>query len=71
MKTESEKVKFWLGVSVASFIGFKLFNHYLDSWVAKPANSDRSVGAAEGRAIGLTAPIVDVRAAPGVERVTL
>lgn len=67
MKSESEKIKFWLGVSIASFIGFKILNHYM----AKPENSDRSVGAAEGRALGVTAPILDVRAAPGVARVTL
>lgn len=63
---ESEKVKFWLMVSVSAWIGMKIINHHL----SKTDKTERGLGTNETRMVN-PAPIVDVRAAPGVARVTL
>lgn len=63
---ESDKIKFWLGVSVATFIGFRILDHHLK----KTGKTERAIGTTESRMLSPES-IVDVRAAPGVARVTL
>jgi len=60
---ESDKIKFWLGVSVAAFFARHVILHYRN----KTQDSERQLGTIENK----QASIVDVRAAPGVARVTL
>ena len=63
---ESEKIKLWLGIGVGWFVFRQLWLGYK----AKIAEEKGTVGSARSPMVDPRG-IVDVRAAPGVARVTL
>ena len=63
---ESDKIKLWLGVGVGWFVFRQLWLGYK----AKIAEENGTVGSAQSPLV-TPGGLVDIRAAPGVARVTL